>query len=143
MMMYPVSLGFTKKLHESGAGVDNIVSAMEYQGEYPLIYVLLKYKEKYYWSVYDLERRRLLTWPDVTLLNRIECQPETPPAGVAPNLVEKWSDLCMLTWCNEHHYDTNQVLRICALYLHPAGKALSFEGWMEAYLASAQSSSAR
>lgn len=113
---------------------DDIVSAVEYQGEYPLIYVLLRYNEKYYWPVYDLKRKRLLIWTDVILLNRIECQHDTPPAGVDPNLVEKWGDLCIHTWCNEHHYKTDQVIRICTLYLHPSGKAIPFEGWMERYL---------
>lgn len=113
---------------------DDIVSAMEYEGEYPLLYILLRYNEKYYWPVYDLKRKRLLTWPDITLLNRIECQYDTPPMGIDPNLVEKWGDLCIRTWCNEHHYKTEQVIRICTLYLHPSGKTVSFEGWMERYL---------
>lgn len=113
---------------------DDIVSAKEYQGEYPLIYVLLRYNEKYYWPVYDLQRKRLLTWTDVTLLNRIECTPETSPAGIDPNLVEKGSDLCIQAWCREHNYDADQVLRICALYLHPAGKTGPFEEWLAGYL---------
>lgn len=113
---------------------DDIVSAMEYQGEHPFLYLLLKYNERYYWPVYDIQRKRVLTWPDVTLLNRIECRPDTPPAGVDPNIVEKWSDMCILAWCDEHHYKADQVIRICALYLHPTGKTVPFEVWMERYL---------
>lgn len=113
---------------------DDIVSALEYNGEHPLIYVLLKYNEKYYWPVYDIKRKRVLIWPDVTLLNRIQCQPETQPAGVDPNLIEKWSDQCIRTWCDKYHYNVDQVVRICTLYLHPQGKATSFEGWIGEYL---------
>ncbi len=113
---------------------DDIVSALEYPGEQPLIYVLLKYNEKHYWPIYDIKRKRVLIWPDVTLLNRIECLPDTPPTGVDPNLIEKWSDKCIRAWCDKYGYNVDHVVRICALYLHPQGKAVSFEEWIEDYL---------
>lgn len=120
--------------HTARAIPDDIVSAIEYQGEHAFIYVLLKYNEKYYWPIYAIRRRRLLTWTDVTLLNRIECRPETSPAGIDPNLVEKLSDLCIRAWCDERHYKVELVIRTCVLYLHPSGKAIPFEDWMEKYL---------
>ncbi len=104
---------------------DDIVSALEYQGDHPLMYVLLKYNDKHYWPIYDIKDKRILIWPDVTLLNRIECHPDTQPAGVDPNLIEKWSDQCIRFWCGKYGYNVDQVIRICALYLHPQGKAVS------------------
>lgn len=101
---------------------DDIISVKSYSGRQVLIYVLMKHKGKYYWSVYDADARSLLKVTPVQLLELIQCEAETERALVDAHLIEDLSAQCIETWCRSNQVNPNEVLRICTLYLKPNQK---------------------
>lgn len=97
----------------------DIISAKTYQGQNPLIYVLLKYNGKYNWSVYNPKSKQLVSLTDVQLLDLIACCENTEPALVDLNEVEALSDICIRAWCAKHSVSEQEVIRECTLYLKP------------------------
>ncbi len=100
---------------------DDISSAMVCRHpEYPLplVYVLVKYRGKYYWGLYDVKKRLLLPkQPDLKLLDLIECEEDTPKAAVDPVLIDRGGNACVRAWCEANNADPAEVMRICTLYL--------------------------
>lgn len=103
---------------------DDIISVKSYSGRQVLIYVLMKHKGKYFWSVYDADARSLLKITPVQLLDLIQCEAETERALalVDAHLIEDLSTQCLQIWCRNNQVNPNEVLRICTLYLKPNQK---------------------
>ena len=113
----------TRKLHSHRQYVENldsdIVSAMVYKGEKPLLYLLVKYQSQYHFLLYDPKKKSVSTPQPEALLNLIECSPDTENAVVDPNKIEKKSDDCLRIWCEQHNHIVDEVMRECTLYLQP------------------------
>ena len=113
----------TRKLHSHRQYVENLdndlVSAMVYKGEKPLLYLLVKYQSQYHFLLYDLIKKSVSTPQPEALLNLIECSPDTENAVVDLNEIEKESDRCLRIWCEQHNYLVDEVMRECTLYLQP------------------------
>jgi hypothetical protein len=61
-----------------------------------------------------------LTEPDIVkILDKIACEENTPAANVDYDFIENLSDICLQYWCQENKALTDDVERICALYLKP------------------------
>lgn len=100
---------------------DDITSAKSYDGNIPLIYMLLFYENKYRWVLYDIKHQELSEKiKDVELLNIIKADKDTPTAGVDPILIEKLADKCIRRWCKKNKFDEDNVLRVCTMLLVPA-----------------------
>ncbi len=112
---------------------DDIVSAMEYDGTRPLMYVLLWHNGKHYWPLYDINRQRLMPRHiDISVvLDHIASREDTPTAIIDADFVERWSDACIQAWCRLQKVAPDEVIRICAMYLHPRGEASTFTGWFD------------
>ncbi len=112
---------------------DDIISAMEYDGNKPLMYVLLWHNGKHYWPLYDINRQRLMpTHKDISvILDHIACQEGTPTAIIDADLVERWSDACIQAWCHLQKVAPDQVIRICAMYLQPKREMGTFRRWLD------------
>ena len=108
----------------------DIISAMTYDGSKPLIYVLFKYNEKYYWSVYEPEAQKLLELTAINLLDLIKCTPETEIAWIEPELIEELSDSCISAWCKLHGIDEKEITRECTLYLKPRSEGDNAANWL-------------
>jgi SNF2 family DNA or RNA helicase len=109
----------------------DIISAKTYLGSNPLIYILLKYKNKYYRVVYDVKNQKIDEPNEVKLLNLIECTSDTPIAVVEKDLIEELSDVCIQTWCNQKEINSEEVVRECALYLKPEQEADTIKSLLE------------
>lgn len=82
---------------------DDIISAKEYAGQDPLVFVLFKYSEKIHWAIYNLSSKKLMpVSPDIEMLELIQSTETTPTAGIDPNEVEQASEQCIHTWCKSH-----------------------------------------
>lgn len=99
---------------------DDIISAKEYDGKDALIFVLFRRLEKIEWAIYNLTDKKLLPMKlDIEMLRIIQSVETTPTTGVDPNIIEQASDRCIQAWCSKSGYSSNEVYRICALYLAP------------------------
>jgi hypothetical protein len=99
---------------------DDLISALEYDGEKPLVYVLLRVQGRYRWGIYDIKAKAL--WPsqtDLTLLDLIACTAGTPRAMVGTAEIERAAVKAIAIWCKEHGIESGEVERICTLYLTP------------------------
>lgn len=103
--------------------LDDISSAKTYNGERPLLYVLLRYKGKYHWGLYDIHKGELLPrQSDLRLLDLIECDENTPTAAIDADAIDRFGNACVQSWCDANHVEAEQVARICTLYLIPEGE---------------------
>ncbi|MHC0068328.1 C-terminal helicase domain-containing protein [Nostoc sp. UIC 10890] len=120
------------QLHRGYASNINsdIISAKTYPGSHPLIYVLLKHNDKYYWSVYEPKSKRLRSPTVVKLLDLIACNENTETALVDPGEIEALSDDCINAWCKENHVSEQEVIRECALYLKPLDEGNTVSDWL-------------
>ncbi|NJK58239.1 MAG: DEAD/DEAH box helicase family protein [Pleurocapsa sp. SU_5_0] len=113
----------TRKLHAHREYVENLdrdlVSAMTYKGEKPLLYLLVKYQSEYHFLLYDPNKQSVTTPQPEALLNLIECFPDTKTAIVDPNEIEALSDDCLKVWSKKSGYTVDEVMRECTLYLLP------------------------
>lgn len=99
---------------------DDILSAKEYDGDSPILYVLLDYENKYYWTLYDIKHHELMDKKkDVELLALIQAEESTPRAGADPILIEKLADTCIHKWCKGKNVNEKEVMRICTMLLLP------------------------
>lgn len=98
---------------------DDIISAKLYPGKHHLVYVLLKYREKYYWPVYNIKADKLEKLTDTALLGILACHQNDEPAYVPEDVIEEASNLCVQKWCQRNKAEVNEVVRDCALYLKP------------------------
>ena len=113
----------TQKLHAHRKYVEklnsDLVSAMTYNGEKQLLYLLVRYQGDNYFLLYNPEKRSVTSPQSETLLNLIECNSDTQTALVDPNEIEYLSDDCLKIWCERNGYLVDEVSRECTLYLQP------------------------
>ena len=100
---------------------DDIFSAMAYDGDEHILYLLLRHKRTYYWMLYDIQRGLVREVKEDKLLNLICCTAETPLAeSIDPNVIEHHAQNCRTLWLEQQtEVDPVLVERICALYLVP------------------------
>ncbi len=99
---------------------DDISSALSYEGDAPKFFLLLRQRSRYAWVLYDLKHNERLRLDEDELLDLIHCQPDTDPAAVAPDEIERQAQRCKRLWCDQNNIkEPDQVERICALYLVP------------------------
>lgn len=99
---------------------EDLISALEYDGKKPLVYVLMRVQGRYRWGIYDIKAKAL--WPsqtDLTLLNLIACKAGTPRAWVGIAEIEREAAKAIAIWCKDHAIEVDEVERICTLYLKP------------------------
>gem|GEM_PF-660781 len=109
---------------------NDIISAKLYNGNNPLIYVLLKHNNKYYWPVYEPTSKRLHELTAIKLLDLIQCTQDIEVALVEPTLIEELSDDCISAWCRQHGVDEKEIVRECALYLKPEQEGNAAKEWL-------------
>lgn len=98
---------------------DDIISAKTYVEADPLIYVLLKYKDKYHTVTYDPRTKKSSEPDEIKILNLIECTEDTPTAIVDYDEIEQLAHSCIEAWCNQKKVDSQELVRVCVLYLKP------------------------
>jgi hypothetical protein len=99
---------------------DDLSSALDFAERRPYLYLLLRYKRKYSWALYDIQERELRKIHEDRLLDMIQCTAETPVAEVDPNEIEVQAQVCKMAWAKaERIEDPASIERICALYLKP------------------------
>lgn len=110
---------------------DDIMSAVQYSGPHPRVYVLLKHGGAYAWPVFEPATGRLLNLNPVQLLSLIAVTENTPTALITPEEVEQASDACIEAWCRQTGVPSDDVERICVLYLKPAREADTLRDWLQ------------
>lgn len=99
---------------------DDITSAISYSGKKHLLYILMRYASKYAWTVYDIEKQRLMDLKEDDILELIRCTMETPVPGLDPNKIEAFAQDARSLWIAQFGVEhESAVERICALYLLP------------------------
>jgi superfamily II DNA or RNA helicase len=99
---------------------DDIASAMTYDGERHLLYLLLRYRRSYFWTLYDIKRDMLAEVKEDRLLNLIQCPQDKEIAPIDANVIEHHAQICRTKWLEmQTDVDPTLVERICALYLLP------------------------
>lgn len=99
---------------------EDLTSALEYSRKVPHIYVLMRHEGAYHWAMLNLSTGQLENFKEDELLRIIDCEPDTLPAPVDPDLIEQEAQRCKRRWCKEMGIDNvGAVERICALYLMP------------------------
>ena len=116
---------------------DDIASAMTYEGERHLLYLLLRHKRTYFWTLFDIKRQTLEEIKEDRLLNLIQCPKEKDIAPIDASVIEQHAQTCRTEWlATRIDVDPALVERICALYLLPYkdegdfGKMLQ-RSWLE------------
>ncbi|EGK86763.1 helicase [Microcoleus vaginatus PCC 9802] len=113
----------TRKLHSYRDYAEtlesDLVSALNYSGEFIFIYILLKHKDDYKILLYDQQKEKLRSPSHEDILNLIECTPETEVALVEANIVEELADVVIRKWCQQNQIYEEDVSRECTLYLKP------------------------
>ena len=79
-----------------------MVSALNYSGEYILIYIILKHNDDYKIVLYDGQKHNLRSPSPEYILNLIECTSETEVALVEADLVEELADIAIKKWCDQN-----------------------------------------
>jgi hypothetical protein len=108
----------------------DIISAKTYAGSSPLLYVLLKYNDKYHVLLYDPKTETVRAPEPEKILDLIECTPDTEVAWVEPDFIEELSDACLRTWCAQQNVGEEEIIRECALYLKPESKEDCVQSWL-------------
>ena len=125
----------TSKLHAHREYAQNLnsdlVSALTYSGNSVLLYVLLKYQNKYHVLLYNSKNQKVQSPESEEILNLIECHPETEVALVEAKHVEKLSDACIRAWCKRNGISEEEVVRECTLYLKPESEGDSWGNWLK------------
>ena len=109
-----------KNLEYADAIPDDITSAFAYRGKAHQLYLLLRYKDAYFWMLYDISRQQLHSIKEDALLDMIQCIQETPIADVNPDEIEQYAQDARQLWYKQNKIDDLETIeRICALYLKP------------------------
>jgi hypothetical protein len=99
---------------------DDISSAMAYPGERHLLYLLLRHKRTYYWTLRDVKRGNLEDIKEDGLLNLIQCPQDKDVAPIDPGVIEYHAQACRTQWLEtQTNINPEHLERICALYLLP------------------------
>jgi hypothetical protein len=116
---------------------DDIVSAKTYSGKTVLIYVLLKYNNKFYWAIYEPQTKSLHEISRSQLLAWLKCEPNSDSAIVSDNRIididsiERFSNQCVKAWCNQQKFNLDDVFRVCTAYLIPEKMHDELENWLK------------
>ena len=108
----------------------DIISAKTYDGKSPLLYVLLKYNDKYHVLLYDPKTETVRSPEPEKILDLIECTPDTEVAWVEADVIEELSDACLRIWCAQHNVGEQEIIRECALYLKPESEEDCVKSWL-------------
>ncbi len=120
----------TLKTYEDRAKAipDDISSARIFEGDKPLLYLLLKNASEYYRILYDPQSNEIQPIKEDALLNMLKCEPDTPLAPIDPETIEKLAQKGKVCWAkNANMPEGDTVERICALYLVPKAWVGGFE----------------
>ncbi|KAB2893820.1 MAG: hypothetical protein F9K28_07675 [Bacteroidetes bacterium] len=102
---------------------DDIVSAMENPNlrvKVVYIYVLLKHSGRYFTVVYNTHTDSLVNLSEMSLLDMIECHPETPALLIRRDEIDQLGNRCLELWCLKKAVNPEEVVRVCTLYLRPS-----------------------
>jgi superfamily II DNA or RNA helicase len=109
---------------------NDIISAKTYGGKSPLLYVLLKYNDKYHVLLYDPKTETVRSPDPEKILDLIECTPDTEKPWVEADVIEELSDACLRIWCAQHNVGEQEIIRECALYLKPENEEDCVKSWL-------------
>ncbi len=98
---------------------EDLVSALEYNERIPRIYVLFRYQGAYEWAVMQIPTGKFEDLEEDALLNMIQCTSSTALASIPADEIEVQAQRCKRGWCTSRGVDSDDVERICALYLAP------------------------
>lgn len=105
---------------------DDISSAVEYEGDDHLLYLLLEQDDKFNYVVFNSTVDRFVEYTEDQLLNRLRCTPDTPVALVNHDRVESLAQTVRANWMKLERIPADApVRRVCALYLHPRAQQTS------------------
>ncbi|MBK8433403.1 MAG: hypothetical protein IPL28_19900 [Chloroflexi bacterium] len=120
-------ISLLKKYREIAKQIpDDISSAKVYHGTIPYLFLLLKYKGVFEWALYDINQQALTIVMEDTLLEWLQCDPDTEVASVNADFLEEQAQICRHLWIEEQGLVASQadeVERIAALYLVPENQA--------------------
>ena len=97
----------------------DLVSALNYSGEYTQVYILLLHKDEYFILLYNVDKQTITSLSVEKLLNTIECDSQTETAIIDRDTIEKFANIAIKKWCEKKQIVTEQVYRECTLYLNP------------------------
>lgn len=98
---------------------DGLVSAKAYEGETPLVFVLVRHQREIGLALYDVAKQRLKTNREGSILALIASTPETPLPPVRPVDIDQAADACVNAWCERRGWPVEEVERVVTVYLHP------------------------
>ncbi len=112
--------------------LNDLLSARQYSGSVPLLFLLLHCEGEYYWPVYDISQGRLRpALSDTDLFNLLECAEDEPLIWEDQDAVERLGDVCLEAWCKQSSAPAENVMRICTLYLKPHLQADNLSDWIQ------------
>lgn len=112
--------------------LDDISSAMTYSDSSPRIYLLLKFQKEAIPILYDVEKDQVEKVKEDALLKIIQCQQDTPVAEVDPDKLERLAQRAKNQWMQKNGLkNSEEVQRICALYLIPERKKETLEALIQ------------
>lgn len=101
---------------------DFVHSALYHKAGTYLVFVLIYWREQLWPVVYNADTRAVEHQSELTILNRIACEPDTEKAFIPVWIVEELCNKALEAWCNE---DSKQLRNIeetkkwCAMILLP------------------------
>jgi len=98
---------------------DDINSAKLYDGQHEIAYLLIRYKNEYEWLIFNVSLQRFEQWSNDRLLSAIACGPDEDVATVDRAKFEEITQSMRIEWCNQRGVDSEDVERICAMFLKP------------------------
>lgn len=99
---------------------DDFSSAMAYGGKVTRLFLLMRYRGEYATVIFDVDKAQLEFPNKEQLLDLLRCDKATPIAMVAPDVIEDAAQYAKRLWCEKEGIEqTDDVHRICALYLQP------------------------
>ncbi len=111
---------------------NDIASAMYYDGDKPLLYLLLTKEGEYFHIIYDVNKDSIEPIKEDALLDLIQCNAQTPVANVGADEVERIAQKCRKLWEQENDFEFyDDVERICACYLIPEKMKTGFREMIE------------
>jgi superfamily II DNA or RNA helicase len=99
---------------------DDVISAKTYPGRTIMIYVLFKHNDEHKWAIYEHNSKTLKKVSRNQLLDWLQCDENTERALVNADAIEDLSHTCLKEWCKQYHFNLEDVVRECAIYLKPA-----------------------
>lgn len=106
---------------------NDIVSVTYYKGKKQLLYLLLFYRDEYFYIIYHPEKDDLRDMKEDDLLDILKCSPDTELLAVDIDEIEKLAQRTRKKWEKQHpEILPNEVERICACLLVPKAQKTTF-----------------